>query len=110
MAEIGAEIKSFQDTLQESVVNPIKSLFLVKAEVGCWQLFMFSEIDRVSKKKEVFKYATSWDTASLIIAEDIRKNLAYTIQQGFCCYLIVKVQERDRMPIFKRLRIVFLEQ
>ena len=46
--EIRAKIKSLENTLQEIVITSIKSLFLVKADDGCRQLFMFSEINRVS--------------------------------------------------------------
>lgn len=88
--------------LQESVVDLIKSLLLVKNDDSCWKLFMFSQIDRILEEKEVFKYTASWDATSLIFAEDIRKNLLDTIQQGFCRYLIVQVQERDRSPIFEQ--------
>ena len=102
MTEVGAEIKSLEDTLQESMVNPVKGLFLVKANDGCRELFVFSKINRVSEKKEVFKNTTAPDATSLILAGDIRENLAYSIQRGFCRCLIIKVQKRDRSPIFEQ--------
>ena len=99
--EIRAKIKFLKNTLQEIVVNSIKSLFLVKADDRCRQLFMFSEINRILKEKKIFEYTPSQDTASLNLTEDIWENLAYAIRQGFCRYLIIKVQERDRSPIFE---------
>ena len=43
-------------------------------------------------------------SARLILVEVLQQNPVYLIGQGFCRYIIVKVQERDSPPIFERQR------
>ena len=50
-------------------------------------------IDHVPQEKKIVENTLPGDAARLILVEDIGENLTYTIGQGFCRNLIVKVQE-----------------
>ena len=80
---------------EEGPVQPIKGLFLVKANHGCQILFLINIFEGVSDQEQVVHNGKSRYIASLIRVDYMLQSRLQLVCQQFATYFVVYVEQRN---------------